>query len=428
MLGKRVHDGYTIPPMIDAFLTALRDVLLELSPALLAGLFLAGLLHEFLPDGLVRRQLSQRGLKSILRAVLAGVPMPLCSCGVVPTALGLYKDGASKGATTGFLISTPQTGVDSILVSASFLGWPFALFKLGAAAITGIIGGWIADRVAPDEPISPPAVGAPDPARPPQRFPERLGAATRYALYDLFGAIDRWIIFGVIVAAGITAATPPDFFQQLTWTQGFTGMLLMLAVALPLYVCTTGSVPIAAGFVAAGMPAGTALVFLMAGPATNLATIGAVYRTLGGRILAVYLSTVIVMSIGLGMGFDFILPSASTVVAHIHGESDWLGLVSAPTVIGLWLYLESHRLRRRRAVTASEEDSHVDVTLNVAGMTCSHCVVGVKKALEALDGVDSAEPDLDTGKVAVRGGKLDVAALQAAVRNAGFQVREKLTS
>ena len=407
--------------MFDAFFIALWDILLELSPALLAGLLLAGLLHAFLPDGLVQRQLSRRGLKSILRAVLVGVPMPLCSCGVVPTALGLYKDGASKGATTGFLISTPQTGVDSILVSASFLGWPFALFKLGAAAVTGILGGWLADRMAvADEPATPkPAVTA-EPS-PPSR---RLGEAMHYAVYDLFGAIDRWIVFGVIVAAVITAATPPDFFQQLTWTQGLTGMLLMLAVSLPLYVCTTGSVPIAAGFVAAGMPAGTALVFLVAGPATNIATIGAIYRTLGGRILGVYLGTVIVMSIGLGMSFDFILPSASAVAHHQHDAGDWLGVVSALLVIGLWLYLEGRRWRKRTAAVSSDEDLDVDMTLNVEGMTCSHCVANVKKTLEGLDGVDFAEPNLDTGQVAVRGETLDAAAMKAAIRNAGYQVKE----
>ena len=405
--------------MFDAFLIALWDILLELSPALLAGLLLAGLLHAFLPDGLVQRQLSQRGLKSVLRAVLVGVPMPLCSCGVVPTALGLYKDGASKGATTGFLISTPQTGVDSILVSASFLGWPFALFKLGAAAVTGILGGWLADRLAPaDEPATPKPAAPPEPP-PPSR---RLGEALRYAIHDLFGAIDRWIVFGVVAAAVITAATPPDFFQQLHWTQGLTGMLLMLAVALPLYVCTTGSVPIAAGFVAAGMPAGTALVFLMAGPATNIATIGAIYRTLGGRILGVYLGTVIVMSIGLGMSFDFILPSASTIAHHAHGDDRWLETICALGVIGLWLYLEVRR-RQKRAAAPSPEDPNVDMTLNVEGMTCPHCVANVKKTLEGLDGVDAAEPDLDTGRVAVRGGKLDPTMLRSAVESAGYQVK-----
>ncbi|MGB0712122.1 MAG: permease [Gammaproteobacteria bacterium] len=405
--------------MLADFHQALWSVLLDLSPALLAGLFLAGLLHVFLPQGLIHRALSRPGLGSVWRAVLVGVPMPLCSCGVVPTALGLRKDGASKGATTAFLISTPQTGVDSVLVSASFLGWPFALFKVAAAAITGIIGGLIGDKIDAGEIKEPPALKS----REDKHAGHRLVEAIDYGIHDLFGVIDRWIVFGVLVAAAITAATPPDFFAQTSWTQGLTGMLIMLAIALPLYVCATGSVPIAASFVAAGMPAGTALVFLMAGPATNMATIGAIYRSLGGRIVAVYLGTVIVMSIGLGLTFDFILPSASTVDMHHHGGTDWIATVSAVLVIGLWLYLEFRRLRRRVAAS-TPEDSDVDMTLNVDGMTCPHCVASVKRTLEDLDGVDSATPDLDSGTVALTGEVLDTAALRAAIEGAGYRVKD----
>ncbi|MGB0721193.1 MAG: permease [Gammaproteobacteria bacterium] len=405
--------------MFADFITALWSVLLDLSPALLAGLFLAGLLHVFLPQGLIHRTLSRPGLGSVWRAVLVGVPMPLCSCGVVPTALGLRKDGASKGATTAFLISTPQTGVDSIFVSASFLGWPFAFFKLVAAAITGVIGGLIADKVDPGEIPDPPTVTS----REEKHAGHRIVEAIDYGVHDLFGAIDRWIVFGVVVAAAITAATPPDFFAQTSWTQGLTGMLIMLAIALPLYVCATGSVPIAASFVAAGMPAGTALVFLMAGPATNMATIGAIYRALGARIVAVYLGTVIIMSIGLGLTFDSILPSAAATPMHEHGGTDWVATISALLVMALWLYLEIRRLRAR-AAAPSPEDPDVDLTLNVEGMSCQHCVANVKRTLEDMDGVDSATPDLDSGTVAVSGAVLDVAKMRAAIEGAGYSVKD----
>ena len=123
---------------------SLWQITLELAPWLLLGMAIAGLLHGLLPPDFVGRHL--RGRAGVAKAVVLGVPLPLCSCGVIPTGLGLKKDGASNGASVGFLISTPQTGVDSILVSASFLGWPFALFKVAAAAITGLVGGWIADR------------------------------------------------------------------------------------------------------------------------------------------------------------------------------------------------------------------------------------------------------------------------------------------
>ncbi|MGB1110370.1 MAG: permease, partial [Gammaproteobacteria bacterium] len=220
-------------------------------------------------------------------------------------------------------------------------------------------------------------------------------------------------------------ALPADFFQQLEWTQGISGMLIMLMIALPLYVCSTASVPIAASFVAAGMPTGTALVFLMAGPATNIATLGAVYRALGWRILAVYLGTVIVMSIGLGLGFDSIIQSQAVAShEHVHGE-DWLGIIAALALIGLWLYLEGRRFMQRRSKTASAESADVDMKLKVEGMSCQHCVANVKKTLEGMDGVDEATPDLDSGWVAIRGDALNAEAMSEAIHAAGYQVVEK---
>jgi hypothetical protein len=157
----------------------------------------------------------------------------------------------------------------------------------------------------------------------------RLAEALRYAVFDLLAAIDLWLIAGVLAAALVTALTPPDFFAGQGWSQGLLGMLVVLAISLPLYVCTTASVPIAASLIAAGMPAGSALVFLMAGPATNLATIGAVYRALGGRVLGLYLGTVVVMSLLFGLTFERLLTvSAQGLHAHAHAGGGWIALLS----------------------------------------------------------------------------------------------------
>ena len=403
-----------------SYLIEVWRILLELSPPLLAGLLLAGLLYVFLPAGFVHRTLSKPGIFTTLKAVLVGVPMPLCSCGVVPTALGLKREGASNGATTGFLISTPSTGVDSILVSAAFLGWPFAIFKVFAAFITGLIGGAIADLVKPEEQQTKRAETSNQEQRPAKGLKEVI----RYAVIELYGAIDQWIIIGVLVAAAITTLMPANLFQDLAWAQGITGMLLMLAVAIPLYVCTTGSVPIAAAFIAAGMPLGTALVFLMAGPATNIATIGAVYRTLGGRLLGVYLATVILMSIGFGLGFDFVLSDATTQPMHDHSEN-WLGLVCAIIVIGLTVYLNIRRYKAKRNNPFRQyQEFDMGLTLKVEGMSCQHCVASVKQSLEAVDGVESATPDLGSGEVIINGDDLDREKLASAVRDAGYSVKE----
>ena len=405
--------------LIASYWFELWRILLELSPPLLAGLLLAGALHALLPPGFIHRTLSKPGFYSTLKAVLVGVPLPLCSCGVVPTALGLRREGASNGATTGFLISTPSTGVDSILVSAAFLGWPFAIFKVFAAFITGLVGGVIADKVTPGQQVSP----VPPIPEDEVRNNRGVGEIIRYAVVDLYGAIDRWIIAGILVAAAITTLMPGNFFQDIDWAQGITGMLLMLAIAIPLYVCTTGSVPIAAAFIAAGMPLGTALVFLMAGPATNIATIGALYRTLGGRLLGVYLLTVIIMSIGFGMVFGFILEDSRGQVAH-HHEDDWLGIISAAIVISLSIYLAiRRRLEKRRKPFNQYQEFDMGLTLKVEGMSCQHCVANVKKSLESLEGVESATPDLDSGDVVITGDNLDEDKLVAAVRDAGYEVK-----
>lgn len=401
---------------IDDYIQALWAVLIELSPPLLGGLILAGVIHLFLPAGFIHRTLSKRGLSSVFKSVMVGVPMPLCSCGVVPTALGLRKEGASNGATTAFLISTPQTGVDSILVSANFLGWPFALFKVITAFVTGMIGGWIAENADKPSAIAEAHSGIY------QTVPKTFSEFWHYTVVDLYGAIERWIIIGVLLAALITALTPENYFADLSITQGFTGMVLMLAISVPLYVCATGSVPIAASLVLAGMPLATALVFLMAGPATNVATIGAIYRTLGGRLLAVYLGTVIFMSMGFAMLFASLF--SEQVIVSIHQHSDnLLGTLAfiLLALVTIWLYYDRHQQRKLNLQNFMEND--MGITLDVDGMTCQHCVANVKKSLEAIDGVEDATPDLDSGKVLINGDNMDSDLLKKAVTDAGYIVK-----
>jgi uncharacterized membrane protein YraQ (UPF0718 family)/copper chaperone CopZ len=401
-------------PWLSAYLAATWQILLELSPSLLAGLFIAGLMHVYLPTGYVHRGLSSSDLRSVMRASLIGVPLPLCSCGVIPAAMGLRNEGASKGAATAFMISTPQTGVDSILVSASFLGWPFALFKLGAAFITGLIGGALVNRITEPDPVPAAKSSGADGARRALGLPGVL----RYALFDLLGAIDLWLIAGVLAAALISVLVPPDFFAGQPWSQGLVGMLLVLAISLPLYVCTTASVPIAASLIAAGMPAGSALVFLMAGPATNVATIGAVYRTLGGAVLAAYLGTVAFMSIALGLTFDGLLPaSVPDAQPHVHGSLPWLNVLATLVLLAALGYLLQRRVLARLSPAAT---GPADLTLKVDGMTCPHCVASVKRALEGIAEVTEASPDLTAGLVRIRGEHLDASGLIRAIEGAGF--------
>ncbi|MDP8223832.1 MAG: permease [Candidatus Lernaella stagnicola] len=406
---------------MNEFLMAVWQIVADLAPALLLGLLIAGAIHEFVPRHFIRRRLSGSRFRNVLDAVLIGVPMPLCSCGVVPTAISLKNDGASKGAATGFLISTPQTGVDSILVSASFLGWPFAIFKVAAAFVTGLIGGVIVNAGEKAE-AAPVMVGEDDDG-PRRSFLRRVGEAIHYAVFDLLASIDLWLIAGIAAAALITIFIPTGYLSQVSWTQGLGGMLLALAISLPLYVCTTSSVPIAASLIAAGMPLGTALVFLMAGPATNAATLGMVYRGLGKRVVIVYVGVVAVMSIVFGLTFDWVLGGvAGDVMQHQH-EGGWLTILSSLLLIALLAFFVIRRIWAKLFAAQPDEAATDGTAMTVLGMTCMGCVDRVKKAAESVHGVSEAIVELDAGRVVIRGDRPDAEAVVREITKAGYKVQ-----
>ncbi len=397
-----------------ALLHALWQVMLALAPWLLLGAAVAGILHVVLPDGFVRRHLGGRG--GVLKAVALGVPLPLCSCGVIPAGLGLRRDGASPGASVGFLISTPQTGVDSTLVAASFLGWPFALLKVGAAAATGLVGGWLADALHVEEQ----AEAVEGPAAASATVDRSVGGAVSHAL-EVLRTIWRWLVFGIVVSAVIGVLVPPRVFEVFTGSGTALALLSVLVISLPLYVCATASVPIAAALVAGGFPPGAALVFLMAGPATNVATLGAVYRSLGRRALVIYLGTIVVGSVGAALLFDSVLAGGSAM-AHVHGEhGSPLETSLAVALSGLLAWFAFDELRtfmRGRAGSASGDGV---VELSVEGMTCGGCANKLRKALLAEDGVSSAEVDHEAGR-AIVGGRVGEPRLRAIVGEVGYRV------
>lgn len=393
------------------FLQICWQITLELAPWLLLGAVAGGLLHVALPAGWLSRQLT--GGWGVVKSVVLGVPLPLCSCGVIPVGLGLKKGGASSGSAVGFLISTPQTGVDSILVSGAMLGWPFALFKVVAAAVTGVVGGWLTEAV--EKPRAGLAVLQEPAAAPARRTP---GEAIRYALM-LLQSIWRWLAIGVIASALITQFLPADAFAGLGRAGGLAAMLLTLLVATPLYVCATASVPIAASLVASGLPTGAALVFLMAGPATNVATIGAVRKTLGGRALAIYLAVIIFGSIAAGVLFEAVLPNESVVAAiDAHRHDSWWAAVCAALLLALcvrFAWQEATTTLGRRRMTPGGPEVSVDV----AGMTCHGCVSQLEQTLRSSPNVDRAYVDLSAGRAWVTGAATPQE-LHELVRKAGF--------
>ncbi|MBN1508036.1 MAG: permease [Sedimentisphaerales bacterium] len=290
----------------------------EMSPYLLFGFFVAGLLSVLVSQKMVERHLGGRGLLPVLKASLFGVPLPLCSCGVIPVSMSLHKHGASKGSTISFLLSTPQTGADSILVTYSLLGPVFAIFRPLVAFVTGLIGGGLVDIFAhssetPPEPPKP-AEDACCCHKPKHRFLEAL----RYGFVSLPRDIGKPLLVGLVVAALIGVIVPDDFLAERLGT-GLPAMLVMMAVGIPLYVCASASVPVAAALILKGLSPGAAFVFLMTGPATNAAGLATIWSTLGRRAAIIYLLTVAGCALASGLLLDSLISSVDVAMAsHDH--------------------------------------------------------------------------------------------------------------
>lgn len=305
-----------------------------MSPYLLLGFLLAGLMHAFVPGKFYTKFLSRKSFRSVLNAALLGIPLPLCSCGVIPTAMSLRKEGASKGAVVSFLIATPQTGVDSIIATFSLMGLPFAIVRPMAALFTAIFGGVIVDKAEPEKKCCchseekkteehsccchskkeeaehvchchSEEKKAEDGCHSRKSFFTKIKEALTYAYVDMMEDIGKWLLIGLVVAAAITVLVPTEYFAVF---QGNTlaSMLLVLCIAMPMYLCATGSIPIAVALMMKGLTPGAALVMLMAGPACNFASMLLIRRSLGLRTMLVYILSIVLGAVAFGYLIDML--------------------------------------------------------------------------------------------------------------------------
>lgn len=334
-----------------------------MSPYLLLGFLLAGLMHAFVPGKFYTKYLSRKSFRSVLNAALLGIPLPLCSCGVIPTAMSLRKEGASKGAVVSFLIATPQTGVDSIIATFSLMGLPFAIVRPIAALFTAIFGGVIVDKAEPEKKCcchseeketeehsccchshkeeaervchchseekkveehsccchshkeeaehvchchSEEKKGEGScHCHSHKSFFTKIKEALTYAYVDMMEDIGKWLVIGLVVAAAITVLVPTEYFAVF---QGNTlaSMLLVLCIAMPMYLCATGSIPIAVALMMKGLTPGAALVMLMAGPACNFASMLLIRRSLGLRTMLVYILSIVLGAVAFGYLIDML--------------------------------------------------------------------------------------------------------------------------
>ena len=407
-----------------SFIAAVWVILCELAPWLLLGMALSGLLHVALPAKFVRQKL--RGFAGVLKAVAIGVPLPLCSCGVIPAGIGLKKDGASSGAAVGFLISTPQTGVDSILVSASFFGWPFAVFKLVTAAVMGIVGGvWIDRKSIGTAKTAIESNATRGEAHPDaNQHPSTSGADQKswkqlvpHAV-DMLRSIWVWLVVGILISALINQFDIAPLTNRINQWGLLPAMILVLLFSIPLYVCATASVPIAAALVSSGLPPAVALVFLMAGPATNVATIGAIRSNLGTRALVIYLLTIVVGSMGAAYLFDSLIAVTTTAgIAHVHNVTAWWAQLSAVIVLGLIAMFVWEKIKR--ATKSSIVSDSSSQTISIDGMSCGNCVQKLQTLIEKQPGVESVDVSLVDGRASVVG-EFDLESLKQKIQESGF--------
>lgn len=404
------------------------SLLCEMSPYLLLGFLLAGLMHEFVPGKVYTKYLGSRSLKSVVLAALFGVPLPLCSCGVIPTAMGIRREGASKGATISFLIATPQTGVDSIIATYSLMGLPFAIIRPIVALLTAVFGGALCNVFDTDDEIIVVRRGTTDKGQETtdkSQWSKRLWNVLSYAFGEMMEDIGKWLAMGLIVAGIITVAVPDSWF---TIFQGNTlySILFVLIFSIPMYLCATGSIPIALALMLKGLTPGAALVLLMAGPASNAASILVVSKVLGKRSMLIYLISIITGAVIFGFGIDHLLPrewftAPVALYETCHEEGIGLfsyictGLLLVLLARALWPWKHHHHHHHHETAEVAS-----CILYNIEGMNCSHCAENVRKAIVAIEGVEEVEVSLHAGTASIKGLHNEAEVLRA-VESIGFR-------
>ena len=418
----------------------------SMSPYLLLGFTLAGLMHAFVPRAMYSRYLSGNNFRSVLSAAILGIPLPLCSCGVIPTAMSLRKDGASKGATISFLIATPQTGVDSIIATYSLMGLPFALLRPFAALVTALFGGALANRVGKNDNTEKADASEQCCCANEEKttFSKKIRTAANYAYVEMMQDIGRWLVLGLVVAGLITVFVPDSFFSLFA-DRPFASMLMVLLFAIPMYLCATGSIPIAVALMLKGLSPGTALVLLMAGPAVNVASLLVIGKVMGRKSLYTYLFSIVSCAILFGLGIDYLLPrewfTASLEKIHSCHSCGEISYFNTVCTVVLALLLVNAFIQRYRKSTPSASlvplkqgdnppcsceacsIAPQGITITVKGMNCNHCKSNAEAAIMKVAGVESVEIDLASGRTVVHGNpnKEDVV---KAVEALGFSVVE----
>lgn len=447
--GKGSGTGVTF------FMEQILHLINEMSPFLLLGFLLAGLMHAFIPGQIYSRYLAKPTFSSVLYSALFGIPLPLCSCGVIPTAMSLRKEGASKGAVASFLIATPQTGVDSIIATYSLMGLPFAIARPIIAFVTALFGGQMVNMADKDPSPALPREGEESQHNKPveahcecgcghnhehsheheHSFIGKIKEALSYAFLEMMEDIGKWLMIGLIVAGLITVLVPDSFFEVFK-DNSLASMLLVLAFAIPMYLCATGSIPIAVALMLKGLTPGSALVLLMAGPACNMASILVINKVMGRKTLITYLASIIAGAVGFGLVIDHLLPrewfipTIAPSAECCHEETSLFSWICTGVLMLLLINACWHHYHGGHSHCHCHDEESCDITtrnhdmeITIKGMNCNHCRANAEKAILGCNGVTSASVDLASGKAQIDG-NADINEIRSAIEALGFTVAE----
>lgn len=403
--------------MTDLLLNAIKQIwefALIVSPWLILGFLFSALIHAFIGEKFIRQHLGGGGFGSVWKATVFGIPLPICSCGVIPLAAGLRKDGASRAATMSFLVSTPTTGVDSIFVTYAFLGATFAIVRPISALLGGILVGTLVSLLVKEKSeiadIQP--AGAQS-----LSLKGRLADGLKYGFGVLPEDVGKTVMVGVLLGGAIAAFLPQDFSQEYL-SNPLIAYPLMLVISVPLYVCAIGSVPIAAAMMTKGLMPGAALAFLIAGTATNVVTIAFVAQKFGRNMVLIYLVSIMLLAVASGIVLDFLMGGVVVKEILFKGREIpfWLQLGSLILFVGL----VSRSLFKARG----EKMPEARYTFHVPNMECKHCQMKVEQAVKEIPGVRNVEVLLGDNLVKVDG-EVDEKSLKQRIEEAGYTVAKK---
>lgn len=431
------------------FIEIFVDLFIDMAYYLMLGITLVGVFNLFVNRELIARQLGKNSFWSSVKACALGVPLPLCSCAVVPTGLYLKDKGASTATTTAFLISTPQTGVDSIVATYGMMGATFAWFRPLAAFLSGVIGGFFVGLFDKDKKnnnnteqkteqvqtinqgdteCTDGCCSTHNEVKKDEPWTKKIFHTLHYAYVETVGEIAVHFLIGLVIATLITMFLPTELIMKANLNSGILAMLLMIAIGLPMYICSTASIPIAVSFILKGISPGAAFVFLFMGPFTNAASLSILASKLGKKVVALYVSAAAVFAVLFGLLLDFLLDNTALSIniaqmnEHMHEEVSVFKIIVAIVFALLLLFsLGGNFMNKINAKKAGKKTKSAGKTYSVYGMTCNGCSSRLQAQFLKDENIDNAVVDHDSNTVVIYGNVTEET-VKTIVDNAGFSM------